>query len=690
MFHLHAEAMKLKMQAYRYFLAAGWLLCAPVLCVISTLGQESKQPDLSGMSIEDLAKLKVDAVYGASKFLQKAADAPASVTVVTAEEIQKYGYRTLADILRGVPGFYVIYDRNYTYVGVRGLSRPGDYNARILFLLDGHRVNDDIFDGAYIGTEFPVNMDLIERIEIIKGPSSSVYGTGAFVAVINVITKRGRDLGGVEVSATAGSWNSYKERVSYGMRFDNGLETLLSASFYNSQGHTSLFYPEFNSPATNYGIADSADGERAYDTFADIIYKDFDIHFVQVSRTKHIPTASFGTVFNDPRTQTTDAHVYVDAQYRHAFGNWETLGRISYDWYGYNGRYIYDYANRGVPPYTVNKDLANGDWVDLQWDASHLFFKRHSVTLGSEFRQDLRQDQANYDVQPFVSYLNDHRSARVFALYLQDEFRLNKKLALVAGLRSDWYEKSGNTLSPRLGLIFNPTPNTNIKANYSRAFRPPNDYESFYSDSNGDTGSSSLGPEQIRSYELDLEHHFGKNFYGTIATYDNRITGLIEQQLNPSTGGTEFTNSGNIRTKGIELELGAKWPAGLEWALSHSIQNSRDLQTRDVLTNSPKQFAKANLSLPLARHKLFANLEAQYTGERRTIAGTDLGGFLLLNATLLTRKLNKDFDFSASLYNLFNKQYAESGGTEHVQASIPQDGRSFRVKLVYRPHLSDR
>jgi outer membrane receptor for ferrienterochelin and colicins len=678
------------MQVCRPLNAATWLLCGSALAVMPARGQQSPPPDLSGMSIEDLAKLKVDAVYGASKFLQNAADAPASVTVVTAEEIQKYGYRTLADVLRSVPGFYVISDRNYTYVGVRGISRPGDYNARILFLLDGHRVNDDIFDGAYVGTEFPVDVDLMERIEIIKGPSSSVYGTGAFVAVINVITKRGRDLNSVEGSTEAGSWNSYKERVSYGKRFDNGLETLLSGTFYDSQGHSSLYYPEFNSPATNNGIAENADGDQAYNVFADIIYKDFDIHVVDASRTKHIPTASFGTVFNDPRTQTTDAHAYIDAQYGHVFGNWETLGRLSYDWYGYNGTYIYDYAKRGVPPYTVNKDLANGDWVDLQWDASHRFFKRHSVTLGTEFRQDLRQDQSNYDVQPYVSYLNDHRSARVWALYAQDEFRLNKKLAFVAGLRSDWYQEYGNTLSPRLGLILNATPNTNIKANYSRAFRPPNDYESFYFSSAGVTGNSSLRPERIRTYELDLERHFGKKFYGTIAGYDNRIAGLMEQQLNPATGPSVFTNSGNIRTKGIELELKAKWPTGLEWAISHSIQSSRDLDTRNVLTNSPKQLAKANLSLPVGRYGLFASLEGQYVGVRRTIAGTDLGGYLLVNATLLTKKLYKDFELSASLYNLFNKQYAESGGIEHVEASIPQDGRSFRVKVVYRPKVSEK
>src|SRR5260370_6535735 len=233
--------MKLKMQGYRYIRAAGCLLCALVFCVMSTWGQEAKQPDLSGMSIEDLAKLKVDAVYGASKFLQKAPDAPASVTVVTAEEIQKYGYRTLADVLRSVPGFYVIYDRNYAYVGVRGLSWPGDYNARILFLLDGHRVNDNIYDGALVGTDFPVELDLIERIEIVRGPSSSVYGTGAFIAVVNVITKRGRDLDSAEISTEAGSWNSYKGRVIYGKRFDSGLETLLSGTFYDSHSEIATF-----------------------------------------------------------------------------------------------------------------------------------------------------------------------------------------------------------------------------------------------------------------------------------------------------------------------------------------------------------------------------------------------------------------------------------------------------------------
>ena len=113
------------------------------------------------------------------------------MTIVTAGEIKRYGYRTLADILRSVRGFFVTYDRNYDYVGVRGFGRPGDYNSRVLLLVDGHRINDNVYDTASIGTEFPVDVDLIDRMEIIPGPSSSLYGNNAFFGVINIITRKG-------------------------------------------------------------------------------------------------------------------------------------------------------------------------------------------------------------------------------------------------------------------------------------------------------------------------------------------------------------------------------------------------------------------------------------------------------------------------------------------------------------------
>jgi hypothetical protein len=117
-------------------------------------------PNLLDMSLEELMSIEIDSVYGASGFTQKVTEAPASVTIITSEEIQKFGYKTLADILRNVRGFYVTYDRNYSYLGVRGYGPSGDYNSRIAVLLDGHRLNDSIFDAAPIGTDFPMDVEL--------------------------------------------------------------------------------------------------------------------------------------------------------------------------------------------------------------------------------------------------------------------------------------------------------------------------------------------------------------------------------------------------------------------------------------------------------------------------------------------------------------------------------------------------
>ena len=160
--------------------------------------EQQTQAGLSQLTLAELSDLEIDSVFGASRYAQKVTEAPSSVTIITREEIYKYGHTSLADVLRSVRGFYVTYDRNYSFLGVRGFSRPGDYNTRVLLLVDGHRLNDNIFGGALIGTEFPLDVDLIDRVEIIRGPSSSLYGTSAFFAVINVdavqlpLSERGR------------------------------------------------------------------------------------------------------------------------------------------------------------------------------------------------------------------------------------------------------------------------------------------------------------------------------------------------------------------------------------------------------------------------------------------------------------------------------------------------------------------
>src|SRR6266436_1393909 len=248
----------------------------------------AKSVEPTDISLEELVKMEIPIVEGASKYRQKTTEAPASITIITADDVKKYGYRTLADILRSAPGLYVSYDRNYSFLGVRGFSL-GDYNNRVLLLIDGHRLNNSLSDSAFIGSEFPLDVDLIERVEIIRGPGSSLYGNNAFFGVINVITRKGRDMAGTggEVSGEVASFDTYKGRVTYGNRFTNGLEMLVSGTIFDSEGHDRLFYKEYDQPAHNNGIAENADRDSFKSFFGAVSFHDFSLEGAFNTREKH-------------------------------------------------------------------------------------------------------------------------------------------------------------------------------------------------------------------------------------------------------------------------------------------------------------------------------------------------------------------------------------------------------------------
>ena len=650
-------------------------------------GETPQAPkDLSQLSLEELMNLQIDTVYGASKFEQKVTEAPSSITIITADEIEKYGYRTLSDALQSVPGFYVTNDRNYSYIGVEGISRPTDYNTHLLILVDGHRLNDNIFNGAYAGTEAILDIDLIQRVEIIRGPGSSLYGANAFLGVINIITKRGRDFKGAEVSADVGSLQTYRGRTTYGQQYTSGLEVLLSETYYNGKGNRQLFFPEFNSPATNNGIAQDADTDQFHSTFLSASYRDFSLRAGYVSREKHIPTASFGTVFDDARTETTDARAYADVQYQHALGHaWEVNARGFYDWYKYDGVFIYDYSGGGIPPYTVNHDYSRGDWWGLEFSVSRRIAERHHLTLGTEETSNTNQVLGNYDQSPFVTYLSDHHTSSQSSVYLQDEFAIRKSLLLAAGVRYDRYSTFGGTVNPRLGLIFSPRENTAIKILYGQAFRAPDNFELHYNAPTlGFEPSPNLNPETIKTTEVVFEKYFWQHASLSTSGFYSRIDHLISQATDPANGLIHFANLEGVRGKGLEFVLSAKRPSGWEGRLSYTLQGSHGSLNGETLSNSPRHLAKFNLIAPLLRNKLFASFEAQEISRRLTVVNTGLGGSFVANATLYSKDLLGKLRISASLYNLFDKHYADPVGQEIQGASVVHDGRTFRVKLTYR------
>lgn len=484
--------------ALRAVLGCALLLSFAAILAAQTTEQGPPVPDLQApltdMSLEDLLKLKVDTVYAASKFVQEVAQAPASVSIITAAEIRDHGYRTLADILRSVRGFYVSYDRDYSYVGVRGFARPGDYNSRVLVMVNGHRLNDTIFEAALLGTESPLDVALFERVEVIRGPSSSLYGTSAFFAVVNIITRSGRSLKGVEVEGQIGSQALRSGRVTGGGRTSGGVEGLFSLSAFDTSGNQRLYYPEFDTAADGDGIAHHADADELVNVFGSAAARGLQVQVGYGSRRKTIPTAAFGTLFNDPRTLTRDARGFVSVQLTRPVRRRSTLqARVAYDHYEYDGTYAYDSG--------LFRDWARGAWITTKI-ALVRRLDRHSLTAGLEYRNNLRQNQWAVDETGVV--LDDRRRSETAAVYVEDEVRIHRRVLLNAGLRWDrYFDTFGGTLNPRLGLIVSPYEGAALKLLYGRAFRAPNPFELYYYGQI--EPSAGLKPERIVTHELVWE-----------------------------------------------------------------------------------------------------------------------------------------------------------------------------------------
>ncbi|MDH7499035.1 MAG: TonB-dependent receptor [candidate division NC10 bacterium] len=313
---------------------------------------------------------------------------------------------------------------------------------------------------------------------------------------------------------------------------------------------------------------------------------------------------------------------------------------------------------------------------------SKRLFRKHRLILGAEYRQNFRQDQRYQD--PEAVWLDSKKDSHYWGTYLQGEFRLLKTLLLNAGVRYDRYSTFGGTTNPRPALIWNPLERTTCKVLYGKAFRPPNAYELYYNDGNfTQKDNPHLKAETIHTADLILEQGFGESVLGTLDVYYYKIEDLIRQVVDPSDDLLVFRNTKAIKGRGFELSLQGKWKYGLAGRASYAYQESEDDQTGRDLVNSPRHLAKLNLTVPLLKDLIFLGLEEQYTSPRKTIKGGRVDDFLVTNLTLFHQNLLKGLEVSVSAYNLFNNNYADPGGDEHLQDRIKQDGRTFRLQVTY-------
>ena len=260
--------------------------------LLTVPGWSDDNKDLGSLTLEQLMDIRVE---GAALHPQSLKDAPASVTILTAEDIRKYGYRTLGEALGSVRGFYTGNNRTYHTVGVRGFNFPGDYASRVLVMVNGHNMADNVLDfELFFGRDFPIEMNLIQRIEIIRGPSSALYGSNGVFATVNIITKSPVEAGPPSLTTDIGSFGLKEGQVMAAGSLGKDVKVLFSGSLFNNSGESPLFFPEFNAPATNHGQAVRMNGEKGYHFFSNLVWRNWNVTAAFADR-KLIQPISRGT-----------------------------------------------------------------------------------------------------------------------------------------------------------------------------------------------------------------------------------------------------------------------------------------------------------------------------------------------------------------------------------------------------------
>ncbi|MCP4290277.1 MAG: TonB-dependent receptor [bacterium] len=658
-------------------LALGFLI--GVFCPPATLANDS--PDYTEFSLEDLMEMNV--VYGASKIKQKAKEAPSSITIISREEIKTYGYRTMAEVLASLRGFYVTYDRNYYYIGVRGLGTPGDLSSRILVLVDGIRTNEGSVGGVMTGNGFPVDLELIERIEVIRGPASSLYGTNAMLGIINVVTREGYQYNGVEVQVGHGSYGNTYLRATGGYETESGLDLLFSGSYGQVDGQDH-YIEEFNYPSYNHGLFEDGDSEEWYNMMTKAIYKGFTFEAIYGWRFKQNPMAPVGVVFNDNSAHTQDTSWSLSTKYKKKL-NWDIdfSAQVFYQHFKWDGEWPYDFDYEGnIVDYSIPYvDDFRGEKLTGMVDMTKRLPGDHAIALGAEYVNNFQMDMSARDLNPYYKWYDFKQAPENWGVYLLTEIHLTTRTLLNLGVRHDEYTTFGGSTNPRLALVTEPIDGTVFKILYGTAFRAPNGYEIAQEESQGQLEYT---PEDITTYELIWEQSFG-NGYSTSVTgylYDYRL--LKDDQYDQSDLLPEEWVNDEIESTGFEVEVVKQARQGVTGRLSYSYNDAKERLFNPLIGESKASphMAKLNLSMPFYDKGTRAGLEIQYNSKRLTIMREYAEYHYLMNLSVLNNSLIENVELKGSIYNLLNEPISHPGTMGEYQERIWQDGRSYRLYLT--------
>ncbi|MCC7540066.1 MAG: PEGA domain-containing protein [Deltaproteobacteria bacterium] len=656
-------------------------------------------------------------VTAASRSAESVEDAPASVTLIPEEEIRAFGYQTLYEAIGGTRGVFQSDDRTYSYLGFRGFARPGDYGNRVLVLLDGHTMNDDQLGSSYVSYDQRADLLDIERIEVVRGPGSVLYGSNAFFGVLNLVTRDADTMLRPNVSIVAEGVRTARARVGAGARFSRTAGAWLSLGGVASQGED-LYFPEYEDELPG-GVARDVDGFRAGSVGARGWLGDFTLQLSYNIRRKDIPTGSFDTIIADDRAFSEDQRSFAELR-------WEP--RLSRQIRLYARAYADRYSFRGVYPYSDDdggpvRDNWDGTWTGLEARVVADATSWLRLTVGAETRLHFHANLYSYnDEDGGANYLDEEPTFSVFSGYALVGLTPARIFSAQVGARLDFYSLTGDNyprdsdlaISPRLALIVRPSERDTLKLLGGSAFRAPSPYEYFYNDG-GSTQipAGELDAETIYTGELEYTRRVRDDLFLVGSVFFNQINDLIDtiDVPNPDEDPDDpdddtviqYQNLEDpVRTVGFEAEVRREWRQGWMIAASYSFQRTRigspfddDLDVDDDgdgendssrLSNSPEHMFSLKAAAPIVTNlaTLASRLRLE-TGRRsrELTSDTETDPAILWDIVLSGGVERIHLTYALGVRNVLDWEHGHPGGSDLRQLSITQPGRTFFAQATF-------
>jgi outer membrane receptor protein involved in Fe transport len=648
----------------------------------------------------DVQLTPIREVQAVSRVTEDVDLAPSSLTIIDGQELAAFGYPTLATALRGVRGVYLSDDHTYESAGIRGIGEPNDYGNRVLVLHDGLNLNDDLLNSSYIGSDGRVDLHDIERIEVVRGPGSLLYGTGAFSGVINMVP-RARDAPS-QVLVSAGT---YANRVARGrggfhLNFSDDAGVWATASGAYSDGvalPVSLIDPA-GGPVVQE--ANGTDKFRSVGTRGRAWWGPVNAQWLYHERKQFIPVGALGSAFNDPRTFYKDQRFAGELRYEPSWDVVDVNARAHANHYHFQGHYV-------SPPPDLN--LAEdyyGTWFGVEARARVKLIDEFHFTIGAEGQfhpvvllEGTEADDA-FEPVPEAQYLNEDRSFNFGAAYGLVEVRPVDWFRANAGARVDVYSTFGPIVVPRGALIFRPTEGGVLKLMGGRAFRAPSIYEQHYNDGGfsqvpavDPARGLEINPESIVSGEIEYLQRFLEDWVALGAVHASYIDGIITTvEDEPGSEVIRYAN-GEVPafTLGGEVELRREFRQGWMASAFYGYQRAQFIDHPDPLTNAlprlinaPEHLAGIKAVIPIVSDIASIAMRGALEAPRRIdyVSNDKTKTAVIADVALSGNARRFGIHYVVGVYNVLDWQQEVPVTDTFASRTLLQSGRTFLLEVA--------